>query len=183
MRYLKYIILLIVLFLPSFALAADYDLSVGSGDISFSENLLIAGSTVRIYATVHNVGTQDMRGYITFFQGSAVIDDSQILAIRPGNKSDAWVDFVVPNSEFNILARIQGTSPADQNSDNDQALTALIRPDIDTDKDGLGDREEVQVYGTDPLDSDTDGDTFLDGQEVSAGYNPNGEGKLFDIPM
>ena len=143
MRYLKYFILLIIFLLPNFVLAVDYDLAVSSSDISFSENLLIAGSTVRIYATVHNVGTQDMRGYITFFQGSAVIDDSQILAIRPGNKSDAWVDFVVPNSEFNILARIQGTSPADQNSDNDQALTALIRPDIDTDKDGIAKIAEI----------------------------------------
>lgn len=170
MKYLKYIILSIVLFIPSLVLAADYDLAVSSGDISFSENLLIAGSTVRIYATVHNVGTQDMRGYITFFQGSAVIDDSQILAIRPGNKSDAWVDFVVPNSEFNILARIQGTSPADQNSDNDQALTALIRPDIDTDKDGIANAIDPdddndgltdiqeQTMGTDPLKADTDND-------------------------
>ena len=52
----------------------------------------------------------------------------------------------------------------------------------DTDSDGLGDREEVKVYGTDPRDSDTDGDTFLDGQEVAGGYNPNGEGKLFNVP-
>jgi len=53
---------------------------------------------------------------------------------------------------------------------------------VDTDQDGLGDREEVQVYGTDPFDADTDKDGFLDGQEVAAGYNPNGEGKLFDLP-
>lgn len=52
----------------------------------------------------------------------------------------------------------------------------------DTDKDGLGDREEVQVYGTDPLDADSDGDGFLDGQEVSGGYNPNGVGKLLELP-
>ncbi len=52
----------------------------------------------------------------------------------------------------------------------------------DTDSDGLGDREEVKVYGTDPRDSDTDGDTFLDGQEVAGGYNPNGDGKLFNVP-
>lgn len=49
----------------------------------------------------------------------------------------------------------------------------------DTDGDGLGDREEVEVYGTNPRKTDTDGDGFLDGQEVAGGYNPNGEGKLF----
>jgi len=52
----------------------------------------------------------------------------------------------------------------------------------DSDNDGLGDREEVQMYGTDPLDPDTDKDTYLDGQEVAGGYNPNGEGQLFEIP-
>ena len=52
----------------------------------------------------------------------------------------------------------------------------------DTDKDGLGDKEEAQVYGTDPLDPDTDDDNYLDGQEVAAGFNPNGDGKLFEVP-
>lgn len=58
--------------------------------------------------------------------------------------------------------------------------TSISKPD--TDSDGLGDREEVQVYGTDPLRTDTDEDGFLDGQEVQAGYNPNGPGKLLEIP-
>lgn len=52
----------------------------------------------------------------------------------------------------------------------------------DSDRDGLGDREETQVYGTDPLDTDTDKDSYLDGQEVKSGFNPNGEGKLFELP-
>ncbi|MBU1126647.1 hypothetical protein KJ758_03480 [Patescibacteria group bacterium] len=52
----------------------------------------------------------------------------------------------------------------------------------DTDSDGLNDREEVRVYDTDPLDPDTDADSFLDGEEVINGYNPNGDGKLFDLP-
>ena len=52
----------------------------------------------------------------------------------------------------------------------------------DTDSDGLGDREEVEVYDTDPRAVDTDGDTYLDGAEVSNGYNPNGPGRLFSVP-
>ncbi|MFC1678102.1 hypothetical protein ACFLZ9_00015 [Patescibacteria group bacterium] len=51
---------------------------------------------------------------------------------------------------------------------------------IDSDNDGLFDREEVEVYNTDPMNPDSDGDTYLDGQEVEAGYNPSGAGKLFD---
>lgn len=52
----------------------------------------------------------------------------------------------------------------------------------DSDNDGLLDREEVQTYKTNPLDPDTDGDTYLDGEEVKNGYNPNGPGKLTTIP-
>jgi hypothetical protein len=52
----------------------------------------------------------------------------------------------------------------------------------DTDGDGLFDREEVMVWETDPLNPDTDGDGYPDGSEVDAGYNPNGEGELRQIP-
>jgi hypothetical protein len=61
-----------------------------------------------------------------------------------------------------------------------EAGTSSTNPD--TDGDGLGDREEVRVYGTDPNRTDTDGDGFLDGAEVQGGYNPNGPGKLLQIP-
>jgi serine/threonine protein kinase/predicted component of type VI protein secretion system len=42
----------------------------------------------------------------------------------------------------------------------------------DTDGDGLTDREEVQVWQTNPLNRDTDGDTLTDGDEVRLGLNP-----------
>ena len=47
----------------------------------------------------------------------------------------------------------------------------------DTDDDNLYDEEEAQ-YGTDPNNPDSDGDGYLDGEEVKNGYNPLGEGKL-----
>lgn len=49
----------------------------------------------------------------------------------------------------------------------------------DTDADGLSDFDEVRTYGTDPLNQDTDGDGFVDGVEVINGYDPSGEGRLF----
>ncbi|MBI2475289.1 hypothetical protein HYV69_02570 [Candidatus Uhrbacteria bacterium] len=80
----------------------------------------------------------------------------------------------------------------------------IVQPEVDTDKDGLSDlqeaqlgtspkssdtdgdflfdREELEVYGTNPLNSDSDGDGFLDGNEVKAGYDPNGPGKLLEVP-
>jgi hypothetical protein len=56
--------------------------------------------------------------------------------------------------------------------------TPIITEETDSDSDGLNDIEELKIYGTDPKKSDTDGDGYLDGDEVQSGYNPAGEGKL-----
>ena len=45
--------------------------------------------------------------------------------------------------------------------------------DTDDDNDGLSDVDELNLYGTDPLNSDTDGDGVADGDEVDRGYDPN----------
>lgn len=50
--------------------------------------------------------------------------------------------------------------------------------DSDTDGDSLTDKEEIEVYKTDPTKVDTDGDGYWDGFEVINGYNPTGPGKL-----
>ncbi len=46
-----------------------------------------------------------------------------------------------------------------------------VQNSLDTDSDGLTDVEE-QLYGTDFRNPDTDGDSYLDGNEVFHGYNP-----------
>ncbi len=54
---------------------------------------------------------------------------------------------------------------------------------IDTDGDGLSDREEIKVYKTNPLNNDSDNDTYKDGEEIKNGYNPLGPGKLIQAPQ
>ncbi len=44
--------------------------------------------------------------------------------------------------------------------------------DVDDDNDGLSDIEETGIYGTDPLNADTDGDGINDGTEVANGTDP-----------
>jgi len=43
---------------------------------------------------------------------------------------------------------------------------------IDSDQDGLSDWEEINIYGSDPHDEDTDGDGVDDGEQVLQGRNP-----------
>ena len=66
-----------------------------------------------------------------------------------------------------VLALVALLSEPDNSEDEGQ----------DTDEDRLADTEEER-YGTDPSNKDTDGDGYLDGDEVAAGFNPRGGGLL-----
>jgi len=68
-------------------------------------------------------------------------------------------------------------------SDDEELTLGTDLNIIDTDDDGLTDREEVKIYMTDPLNPDTDGDTYKDGDEVKAGYDPKGPGRLLELPQ
>lgn len=49
---------------------------------------------------------------------------------------------------------------------------------VDSDYDHLSDDDEINIYFTDPNNSDTDGDGFGDGDEIAAGFSPrHGDGK------
>lgn len=43
---------------------------------------------------------------------------------------------------------------------------------LDSDGDGLTDRDEIEKYYTDPQKVDTDQDGFTDKEEIDNGYNP-----------
>ena len=73
-------------------------------------------------------------------------------------------------------------SDADGLTDDEEAILGTSSASSDTDADGLTDLEEVKTWGTNPLNPDTDGDTYLDGAEVSDGYNPKGPGKITEVP-
>ena len=84
---------------------------------------------------------------------------------------------------YHVIARNEdGESiPSNEAEANTPALpppqvkqTPLPPAGLDTDSDGLSDLEEA-IFGTDPRSPDTDGDGFLDGNEVFNLYNPNGK--------
>jgi len=64
-------------------------------------------------------------------------------------------------------------------SDVEEDITTKLK-ETDTDQDGLNDYLE-SIYGTSLFNPDTDGDGYLDGEEVENGYNPLGEGEL-EVP-
>ena len=69
----------------------------------------------------------------------------------------------------NIGQIINGREARSNESGASQSPRETAKSDID--QDGLFDEEEP-LYRTDPLNKDTDGDGFLDGEEVAAGCSP-----------
>lgn len=55
-------------------------------------------------------------------------------------------------------------------------------PNKDSDNDGLKDWQEIQIYHTDPCNPDTDGDGYLDGEEVASGYDPTKKAPGDELP-
>jgi hypothetical protein len=53
-----------------------------------------------------------------------------------------------------------------------------VGAEVDSDDDGLSDLKEIHIYGTDFENIDTDGDGYIDGDEVKNGYDPLSSGKI-----
>ena len=54
---------------------------------------------------------------------------------------------------------------------------------LDSDGDGLSNRDEINVYGTQISNADSDGDGVDDGAEVSAGTDPNNADAAIHVPI
>ena len=172
-------------FLLPVAAHAAADLSISPGDIRFSSDVLVAGDEVRIYAKVYNVGDEDVSGYVSFYQGATLINDSLVISLlADGSPEEVYIDFIVPEGSFNILALLRGMDPTDINSSTDSALTPTFTPVVDNDRDGIDNADDncpdtsnnnqLNTDGDgqgDACDSDDDNDGLSD--EVEAELNTN----------
>ncbi|MFA6919137.1 MAG: hypothetical protein WC244_03465 [Patescibacteria group bacterium] len=86
------------------------------------------------------------------------------------------------SAESSTFGEAVASSTQVQDSDSDGLTDAEERNlgtdplNSDTDGDGLIDYAEVNTYHTNPLNPDTDGDGFKDGQEVINGFDPSKAG-------
>ena len=86
------------------------------------------------------------------------------------------------NSPFTITLTSDGYSSQYENTYT--YINIHKDPGVDTDKDGISDYNEIYRYFTDPMSSDTDGDSFTDFEELSM-YDPYRhifDPRIADIP-
>lgn len=81
-----------------------------------------------------------------------------------------------------VAAEVETDADHDGLTDREEALYGTNSYATDTDGDGLTDRDETKVFSTDPINPDTDGDSFPDGAEVINGYDPKGPGRIKEAP-
>ena len=180
----KGLIVLLCLF-PFTAKAIFADLEIHAEDIRFSKPILVAGDQLRLYAKIYNVSSEDVSGYVSFYQGSVPVGNSQVVSLVSGGSPDeVYVDFVVPSSEFNIRAEIRGTDPVDANESNNLSITQIFKPTIDDDRDGIENNLDncPQIANPNQLDfdadtsgdkcdDDDDNDGLSDAVEIELGTN------------
>ncbi|MGE5425703.1 MAG: hypothetical protein ACM3PZ_01365 [Bacillota bacterium] len=111
-----------------------------------------------------------------------IVEDDVVVPQVEGEESTASNTAPIVGSDASTTVEMPVTAAVDSDGDSlldSQEEVIGTNPNvIDSDFDGLSDYEESTVYGTNPLNPDTDGDTFKDGDEVKNGYNPKGDGKL-----
>ncbi|MDO8504982.1 MAG: thrombospondin type 3 repeat-containing protein [bacterium] len=164
----------------------ESDLGLRAEDITIVPERLIAGQSARIYASVHNFGTKDVRALVGFYQGPYLLGETQAVSVKAqGFADEVYIDFIVPDGSFNILVKLEAVVPADQNPSNEEAVTPLVTPLPDKDHDGITDAEdncpEVENKqqenndrdaGGDLCDPDDDNDGLADIDEAPRGTNP-----------
>ena len=173
------VIVVLVVILISMIALAYYKASNTSEDIS---DLPVQGNTANETNSASQKETSSPGNNIN---SSLNLSESEDGATSVNNdlttENGATTDNQTQKSNQYILEEITD-SDKDGMTDGEEKRLGTDPNSSDTDGDGLFDREEIRVYKTDPVNPDSDGDGYNDGAEVKNGYNPNGEGKLYELP-
>ena len=137
---------------------------------------------LNIYAWV-NTETKHLQGFEVSARNLALPNEADPDAILTFSLENMFysaepINIVAPEDAISfeqLMAKMMGEAMGVEI--DDEVMVALM-DQTDTDEDGLPDAIETMVFETDPNNPDSDGDSYLDGEEVDNGYNPLGEGEL-----
>ena len=149
------LIAMIALNMSSSVFAADFnkDIGIGKSDISAPANIL-KGDKIKIYTTVHNNSAYDLTGVVKFYneRTGTYIGSDQPISILPKKTDDVFITWNADSTgAHKIAVRIVPWDKVGDNPNNNKIIKSIY-VDIDSDKDGTGNR----------LDSDDDNDGVAD---------------------
>lgn len=164
--------------MPAFAQEFGADLSLEPGSVR-TENYVIAGKAVRIYATVKNNSSQDLFGTVKFYdeKNGEFIGEDQPVSALANNTDDVFVDWNAKSvGEYPISARVIPWEQEGDNPDNNKVTTSIY-VDLDSDLDGIPNRQDP--------DDDNDGvadnsDAFPSNPAESSDSDRDGIGNNVD---
>lgn len=172
---IKFLILFFV-FTVAVPVLAQTALNAGFVDgIWYSKTPFFDGDEVRIYAVIQNQSGFDISGEVEFFSDDKLLSKSDFSAVN-GRLIEKWADWKVIYGEHTISVKISNVEKSEIGQD--PVSVGLIENifisekhiiDIDTDKDGIGNKD----------DFDDDGDGISDMEEIKTGANP----LVFDLPI
>ncbi len=158
-----FLILLFILVLPFFARAQAANIGIVKG-LWFSQNPLVEGETIRVYAALQNNSGQDATIDVEFYQDERSLG-SRTVNILNQRILETWIDTKLAAGEHTFSAVVQQVN-LDRPGDNiieAEARTIesieIVVVDTDTDGDGIGNK----------YDTDDDNDGFSDEEEDKAG--------------
>lgn len=163
-------------------------------NIWYSKDSFFAGETIRVYTVIFNGSEYDIEGTVQFFDNGTPINKAAFTVQKGGKVEDVSVEYVTKEGNHIITARIVDASVLEKNGkkkllslENKEAGKSEINVELDTDSDGIGNKEDFDDdndgisdvdeirNGTDPLLKDTDGDGVSDADELkSSGVTTKG---------
>lgn len=153
--------------------------------IWYSRESFFQGDKVRIYTIVFNGSPHRLEGTVEFYDNDILIGAKNFILPGDGRVQDIWVDWAATEGKHIIVARMAKIVAIFPDGKKYPVLVGNVvtgkserNVDFDTDKDGIGNREDVDddndrvldadevKGGTDPLKKDTDGNGVSDGKEI-----------------
>lgn len=139
------------------------------GTIWYSKDPFFSGDTVRVYSAVLNGTSDDIIGSVSFYDNGKEIGKTPFTAAGSGRLQEVWLDWQATEGEHEISARINNafiTKAGEANKpviiSNSESGRSERFVDLDTDKDGVGNKN----------DADDDGDGVSDVIETQKGTDP-----------
>lgn len=130
------------------------DLVLPPNNIRLSTETLLEGRAVRVYATIQNMGTRDLLGFVRFFDGERQIGADQPISVVAAKDDTVFIDWTPVPGPHSLAVRI---FPYDKSEDiaSNNVTSKSVSVLGDADHDGI----------PNDSDNDDDNDSHLDAED------------------